>query len=133
MSIFTYQIKREPAPGSTLLDSATREFRLVSRRKGRRAVNKQNTSLSGKVESLLFRSENSYSCQSELLDPESLKEAYLLEFLASVENAEGFTFDRYGTIAVPDNPVDCIMVSKAVMASEQGKKFHRYGFVIRES
>jgi len=57
----------------------------------------------------------------------------MLEFLASVENAELFTFDRYGSIAVPDNPVSCLMVSQTFPEAEVAKKFHRYAFVIRES
>lgn len=94
---------------------------------------RQNTSLSGSVESLLLRSEKHFSCQTQLIEPRSLDEAKVLEFLASVENAELFTFDRYGTIAVPDNPVSCLMVSNVFPEAETGKKFHRYGFVIRES
>lgn len=94
---------------------------------------RQNTSLSGSVESILLRSEKHFSCQSQAIDPRSLDEARLLEFMASVENAELFTFDRYGSIAVPDNPVSCLMVSKSFPETEQGKKFHRYAFVIRES
>jgi len=62
-----------------------------------------------------------------------LEEAKIREFLASVENGELFTFDRYGSIAVPDNPVSCLMVSKAFSEAELSKKFHRYAFVIRES
>jgi len=81
----------------------------------------------------LLRSEKHYACQSQAIEPRSLDEARLLEFMASVENAELFTFDRYGTIAVPDNPVSCLMVSATFPETEQAKKFHRYAFVIRES
>lgn len=132
MSLFTYTAKRELAPGTSPLELVTRDFRLISHRKTRKPISKQNTSLNGAVESILFRSEQSYSCTTELIDPLSTEEAYLEEFLASVENAEQFTFDRYGTAAVPHNPVSCILTSKSFTASEQGKKFHRYGFVIRE-
>jgi hypothetical protein len=121
------------SPGTSNLELVTRDFRLLSRRLTRRAKVRQNTSLSGSVESLLLRSEKHYSCQSQAIDPRSLDEARLLEFLASVENAELFTFDRYGSIAVPDNPVSCLMVSATFPEAEQAKKFHRYAFVIRES
>ena len=133
MSVFTYTVNREPAPGSVLLSSATREFRLLSARPIRRPINKQNVSLAGNVESLLFRSEKHFSCQSELIEPEGLVDAHMIEFLASVENGETFTFDRLGTVAQPDNPVTCVMVSKTYPVAEKGKKFNAYGFVIRES
>lgn len=133
MSIFVYTARRELAPGTSNLQLVTRDFRMISHRQQRKAMVKQNTSLSGSVESLLLRSEKHYSLQSGLIEPRSLVELHLLEFMASVENAEPFTFDRYGSIAQPDNPVTCIMVSKVFSPSEQGKKFHRYGFVIRET
>ena len=133
MSLFTYTARRELSPGTSDLELVTRDFRLITRQLTRRAKVRQNTSLSGSVESLLLRSEKHYSCSVQLIIPRSLDEARIVEFLASVENAELFTFDRYGTVALPDNPVSCLMVSNVFPASEQGKKFHRYGFVIRES
>lgn len=133
MSVFTYTARRELAPGTSNLQLVTRDFRLLSHRFQRRAQVKQNTSLSGSVESLLLRSEKHYSLQTELIDPRSQLELHLLEFMASVENAESFTFDRYGESAQPDNPVTCIMVTKTFSQSEAGKKFHKYGFVIRET
>ena len=133
MSAFTYTARRELAPGTSDLELVNRDFRLLSKRLTRRTQVRQNTSLSGSVESILLRSEKHYSCQSEAIDPRSLDEARLLEFMASVENGEIFTFDRYGSIAVPDNPVSCLMVSKSFPEAEQAKKFHRYAFVIRET
>lgn len=133
MSVFIYTARRELSPGTSDLEQVTRQFRLRSFPLQRKSVSKQNTSLSGAVESLLLRSEKHYRCLTENLDPRSLTELQIIEFLASVENAEPFTFDRYGTVAQPDNPVVCLMVSKAFAQSEQGKKFHAYRFVIRES
>lgn len=132
MSVFTYVVEREPAPGSVLMGSAGRQFRLQSFFHTRRPIAKQNVSLAGSIESLLYRSEKHYQCVSELIEPRSLVELHMLEFLASVENGETFSFDRYGTIAQPDNLVSCVMVSKAYPQAELGKKFHRYRFVIRE-
>lgn len=132
MSVFTYTINAEPAPGSVLLGVATRQFPLASFPHTRRPIANRNTSLDGNVESLLFRREKHYNCQSKLIEPRSLVEAHMIEFLASVENSETFTFDLYGTIAEPDNPVSCVMVSKSYPQAETGKKFHKYRFVIRE-
>ena len=132
MSAFAYKSTRELASGSSPDEQQNRDFRLLTTRPTRRPIKKQNTALSGEVESLLYRSEKHYACQTEAITPGSNLDDYLLEFLASVENGEGFTFDRYGTVASPDDPVDCIMVSKTYPVTETGKKYNRYRFVIRE-
>ena len=133
MSVFTYTARRDLTPGTNDLDIVTREFRLTSFRKGRKPITKQNTSISGAVESILFRSEVSYNCKTGLIEPNSDIDLQVQEFLASVENAEQFTFDRYGTIAQPDRPVTCILTSKSYTQTEVGKLYHSYGFVIREN
>ena len=133
MSVFTYEAKRDLSPGTTVLETVTRDFRLTSLRKARKPITKQNTSISGSVESILFRSEVSYNCKTSLLEPNSQVDLQVQEFLASVENGEQFTFDRYGTIASPDRPVTCILTSKSYTQTEVGKLYHSYGFVIREN
>jgi len=132
MSLFTYTALRELSPGTIASQVVTRDIRLVSHRLQRKTQRKQNTGLSGSVESLLLRSEKHYNCQTGLIVPRGLDEARILEFFASVENGETFIFDRYGIIALPDNPVTCYMVSGTFNEDEIGKVFHRYGFVIRE-
>lgn len=133
MSLFTYTALRELSPGTIDQEIVTRDFRLVTKRLQRKTKAKQNTGLSGSVESLLLRSEKHYQCQTGVLIPRSLDAARVVEFMASVENGETFTFDRYGTSAQPDNPVLCYMVSSTFSEDEVGKAFHRYGFVIREA
>jgi len=133
MSIFTYTATRELAPGTTDQDVVSRDFRLLTRRLTRRPNVRQNTSLSGAVESLLLRTEKHYSCQTPLLEPFGLPEAHFLEFFASVENAEVFVFDREGSIAQPGPAVSCVMVSKIMNTTEKGKAFNQYAFVIREA
>jgi hypothetical protein len=133
MSIFTYTALRELAPGTTVSTVVTRDFRLLTNRLSVRPKGKQNTSLSGAVEAILLRTEKHYNCQTQLIDPTGLDEAKFIEFFASVMNAETFTFDRFGTIAQPDNPITCIMVSKSLTTTEKGKAFNQYAFVIREA
>ena len=134
MSVVTYTAKsRELSPGTTDLTTVTREFRLLSSRPSRVAVRKQNTALGGAVESILNRHERRYNCVSEHLEPDSIVDLQMIEFLTSVENGETFTFDRNGTVAQPDNPVTCIMVSSQFPSEEVAKTYHQYGFVIREA
>lgn len=133
MSVFTYTATRELSPGTADQDLVSREFRLLTKRPSFRPKTKQNTSLSGSVESLLFRSEKHYACQTQLLEPGGLVEARFIEFFASVSNAETFIFDREGTIAQPVKPVLCIMVSKSLNTTEKGKAYTQYAVVIREA
>ncbi len=133
MSIFTYTATTDLAPGTVDLSTVTRDIRLLANRRTGRSVVKQNTSISGAVESLLHRSEKHYNCQTALIIPNDLPDLQLLEFYGSVQNAETFTFDRFGTIAQPDDPVTCIMVSKSLSTTEKGKAFNQYAFVIREA
>ena len=62
-------------------------------------------SLSGLVETLFFREIELWQIATiELTDAEML---YWLEFLASVRAGESFSLDVYGTVAVPDNLIQC--------------------------
>lgn len=132
MSVFGYTATSELSPGTTEGAGVTRDFRIVSFPKKITSRRKQNTSLGGAVESLLFRQEILYACQTEKIEPRSIIESQVFEFFASVQNGEVFTFDRYGSIALPDNPVNCILVSSTMSGAEVGKKFNQFGFTIRE-
>lgn len=133
MSVFTYTATRRLAPGSVVDVSVTRQFRLITRTRSEKAVTQRNTALGGSIESLFFRAELSFNCQTELIEPLSQLEKQIVEFLASVQNGEVFTFDRLGTIAVPDNPLTCIITSSTFAEIERGKVFHVYGFSLREN
>lgn len=132
MSVFSYTATKLLSPGTVQGAGVVRDFRIVSFPQKVASKRKQNTSLGGAVESLLFRQEIIYACRTGLVEPRTLLEQQILEFFASVQNGEIFTFDRYGSIALPENPVNCILVSNAMSGAEVGKKFHQYGFTIRE-
>lgn len=133
MSVLTYTATRRLAPGSVVDISVTRQFRLVTASRGEKAVTQRNTALGGAVESLLFRSERSFDCRTELITPQSQLENHIVEFLASVQNGEVFTFDRRGTSAQPDDPLLCIITSSNFTEIERGKRFHVYRFSLREN
>lgn len=132
MSVFTYTATQALTSGVTANDVVTRQFRLLAYPRQYSPIAKRNTSISGEVESILRRREVRYSCVTELVEPRSAEELRLLEFLESTANSEVFTFDRYGTLAVPDNEVTCIMDSKGYTTSEVNKRYNQYRFVIRE-
>jgi len=76
----------------------------------RRPVSNSQTSLGGTSETLLDRTDIIWTIQTVLLTQSELK--YWTEFLASVESGEAFTLDPYGTIALPDNPVQVELAKK---------------------
>ncbi len=133
MSIFSYTPTKRLAPGTVIDVALTRQFRLLSFPLTEKAFTQRNTALGGAIESLFFRSELSFSCLTALIEPQSQLENHIIEFLASVQNGEVFTFDRRGTIAVPDNPLTCIITSKSFAEVERGKVFHQYRFTLREN
>ena len=67
--------------------------------------------LNGNVATTLKRSSRVYSVGFSW---ENSKNADVEEFLFSVAGGEIFTFDPYGTVAVPDNPVSCVMLNNGV-------------------
>ena len=133
MSIFTYTATDDLASGTTLDTVVTRDFRLLSSARQRVPVTKRQTALGGAVESLKLRTEVHYRCMTEMLTPGETADGHHREFLASVENGETFDFDKDGTVAVPDNVIECRIVKGGYSTGEVSKKFHQYRFVIRES
>jgi len=134
MSVFNYTATRRLSPGTNSMDVVDREFRLVSKRRKESAKGKQNTALGGATETLLYRSEVTYACTTGLIDPGSMLEKQIVEFLASVQAGEQFNFDREGSLAQADEVVSCVMFSNNVIEEkEAGKKFHRYAMTFREN
>jgi len=64
-----------------------------------------STSLGGNIETLSNRRENFYNILSQVLDSNGTDYPQFIEFLDSCESGESFTFDRVGTIAIPDNAI----------------------------
>jgi len=68
----------------------------------------QHISLAGQVETVLMRASKVISIT--LIWPHSEHEQ-LMEFLYSIAGGEQFTFDPYGTVASPDDPLQVVSVS----------------------
>ena len=67
-----------------------------------------HVSLGGNVETVLQRSSEAYAIV--LIWPHSLNND-IREFLYSVAAGETFSFDAYGTVASPDNPIDVVCMN----------------------
>jgi hypothetical protein len=54
------------------------------------------------------------------------------EFFSSVRAGETFIFDKYGTIATPDNPLTAVLASKSYTEQRENASFkYRLGFRVR--
>jgi hypothetical protein len=106
MTTATYVAKRSIISGHLLGESYTIALKLLSTSPGfEREVNAtENESLSGHVETLRFHAAKTIQVDLAPLKGGTELDA-VLEFLDSVEGGESFTFDHYGSIAVPHDPV----------------------------
>lgn len=89
--------------GHTLDDDYSLELGLAAADRQRAGLVKEVVAIGGGRETLYQRDEVTWSVVTVPIASSSL--AAVREFLDSVEGGESFTFDAYGTIAVPDNPV----------------------------
>lgn len=91
---------------------------LVTNQRNRSVKSSSNisTSLSGVRETLFNNREEIWSVS---LKPVLIANmGQIREFIESVMGGESFTFDPYGSVAVPDNPLSCTLESKSYQESE---------------
>lgn len=75
--------------------------------RGVTALRHSSRSLGGDEEVLLLRRDTTWDVVSGRVTEQAILQ--WREFLASCAAGEGLTFDPYGTIAVPDAPVSCVL------------------------
>lgn len=63
--------------------------------------------IGGNTETILHRTDEFWSVTTDVID--DAVRAIWIEFFRSVSAGESFTFDAYGTIASPDNPISVIL------------------------
>jgi hypothetical protein len=71
-------------------------------------IRQESIALSGVRETLFFRRRRTYNVQTGVITSTDFPQWQ--EFFASVMGGESFTFDAYGTIASPDNPISVYLV-----------------------
>jgi len=69
----------------------------------------KNVALDGNIETLTQRREEFFNITSAVLDTALSDYPQFIEFLDSCESGEVFTFDRVGSIAIPDNAVSAFL------------------------
>lgn len=93
-----------------------------------RIYSKPHRSIGGQLETLLHRHEVQWQITTSNLTDTELEQ--FREFLYSVEGGESFTFDRDGTIAVPDNAITCTLASRDWREQQATYNKTRIGFLI---
>jgi len=77
-------------------------------------VTRTSESLSGIKDTLLHRQVDYWNVTTGFITAAEMP--YWLEFLASVAAGAQFIFDPYGSVAVPVDPVNCVMVGRRPFA-----------------
>lgn len=81
-------------------------------------------------EVILYREEAIEEVRTAAVDQTTMNQ--LREILSSVRAGEGFTFDKYGTIAAPDNPLSAVLVGKSYAEQRENSAFkYRVSFRVR--
>lgn len=107
------------------------EFQAQELTRSAEIARRQSKSLSGVVETLRYRREGFW--QVELTPIPKADLPRWREILHSVDGGEGFTFDPYGTIAVPDKPLSCDLVADSyVERRESYSSYFTIAFRVRE-
>ncbi len=91
---------------------------------------KMHESISGKIETLRYRTTKEYS-----LVTIRIKEVYLpdwYEFLDSTDGGESFSFDRFGTAAVPNNIIQVKRIGDYREKRHGTTESFRISFTVRE-
>lgn len=133
MAAVTYTAWRSLVSGHVEGDEYSLDIPLASLER-RVAEEKERTeSLSGNEETLLHRLDVFWSCTTA-----NIKEAdigALREFLDSTAGGEQFTFDPYGSVASPDDPVTVKRRGSGYREQRVGRvaRVYRVSFEMKES
>ncbi len=93
----------------------------------------EQTALDGTTETILHRQDQVWGVTTGLISTDDLTDDYWYEFLGSVYGGETFTFDALGSVAIPVNAVDVILVKGSINIAREGNTdYHRISFSVRE-
>jgi len=110
MAYVTYTALRKLIAGHTASTAYTIDFESSVLDQGLPITRRLGESLDGTTEAILSRVDETWSITTSFITSAALPQ--WKEFLAAVAAAEGFTFDAYGSSAVPDNPQSVIMTGQ---------------------
>lgn len=140
MANFTYSAKRTLNTTVSPIHAEGTEYDidldLVTATRSRAVVKTIQRSRGGNSEVLRDRADTTWEVTTAPLAGSNL--AAVREFLDSVEAGEQFTFDLYGTAAVPDNPIAVERIdegyteSRVLIVGSEASDYFQFSFTLRE-
>jgi len=119
MPSFSYTAKRKIMSGHTAGFSYEFDQPVITADVTTDATTYDNISLGGVTQTYLSRVDYGYRISTSYVDEGSAEHMQLVEFLNSVIAKESFLFDRFGSVADPDDPVLCELKSKTLTEGRQ--------------
>ena len=137
MTAVTYTAQSSLTTGHTAGTAYTIRLRCREIEPGKDVRKSEQRALSGKTETLLWRSKNTRAVTTAAVRGE--ERALVREFLESIIDGATFIFDEFGFEGQPDNPVSMMMVGtyreqRSVRQGDGGREdYFRFTFTIRET
>ena len=137
MTAVTYTAQSALTTGHIAGTAYTIRLRCREIEPGKDVRKSEQRALSGKTETLLWRSNNTRAVTTAAVRGE--ERALIREFLESIIDGATFIFDEFGFEGQPDNPVSMMMVGtyreqRIVRQGDGGRKdYFRFTFTIRET
>lgn len=132
MSAFSYYAKRNLAAGHVVDTLYSIDVRLADIQEARKVERKDHRSISGKQESVFRRIEKTIKVKTVPIPESSELNAYIEEMIDSVAGGEVLTFDRWGSVAVPDQAVSVTLDISGISDTRiKGIRHRQYGFKLR--
>lgn len=126
MASITYTAKRKIMAGHTAGFSYSMDVGMTGADWSYDTNRYDNKSLGGVRQSYLAAIEETYDLTLLPVMERSAEHLQIREFIASVIGGESFTFDRFGTVADPDDPVEYLMDNKTVKEKRDGVNYIGY-------
>jgi len=132
MSSFSYTALRDIMSGHTEGFSYSFDVALTKADRSGDPTRYQSRSLGGVSETYLSMVDTGYKLTTKFFVENSSEHLQMREFLSSIIGGESFNFDRFGSVVVPDDPVECEIVNDKLTEHRKGtENYIGYTFEIR--
>lgn len=129
MASVSYTAKRSLRAGVTLNDPIDYDFEVSAVDRSTKPIVGQKTSLSGWQETVRDRTDELYKVVTiPVLESDF---DHFRQFLDSVDGGEFFTFDPYGTNAVPVQAMNCVLAMKGYREKRVSQRYISVAFTVR--
>lgn len=128
----TYTAKRRVASGHSASTSYTMDIATARCTEEWQDNKREIPTKSDEMEVLYYNTETYWNYVSRQITIADLTTDYWYEFLASVAGGEVFQFDRHGSTASPNNPVNMKIIGTPVFTPDDSDQYVSISFKMRE-